>query len=46
MILLIFFCCHKEDHSALRASPFGRPAADQFGCVNLSNRLFVCQGFE
>jgi hypothetical protein len=23
MILFIFFCCHKEDYSALRASPFG-----------------------
>ena len=26
--------------------PAGRPAADQIGCANLSNRHFVCQGFE
>jgi hypothetical protein len=39
--------CRKEDYSALRASPLrGRPAGDQIGCANLSNRLFVRQGFE
>jgi hypothetical protein len=25
--------CRKEDYSALRASPSGRPAADQIGCA-------------
>ena len=31
---------------AARLAPSGRPAADQIGYANLSNRLFVCQGFE
>src|SRR5277367_4284398 len=41
------YWCRKEDYSALRASPLrGRPAGAQIGFADLSNRLFVCQGFE
>ena len=39
--ILLFFWCRKEDYSALRPALSGRPAADQIGCANLSNRFFL-----